>query len=68
MNIEVLILHYIQEKRQKPNHANDLLDYIQNEYVNGSCQSCNIEVSVRTYIFEEPNKRLLDETTPLSLD
>ncbi|PAK38666.1 YppF family protein [Peribacillus simplex] len=35
MNIEVLILHYIQEKRQKPNHANDLLDYIRNEYVNG---------------------------------
>ncbi|MCK1993610.1 YppF family protein [Peribacillus muralis] len=35
MTIEVLILHYIQEKRRKPHHANELLDYIQNEYVNG---------------------------------
>ncbi|WP_083450737.1 YppF family protein [Peribacillus butanolivorans] len=35
MTIEVLILHYIQEKRQKPSHANELLDYIQHEYVSG---------------------------------
>jgi hypothetical protein len=35
VTIEVLILHYIQEKRQKPYHANDLLDYIQKEYTNG---------------------------------
>ncbi|MFJ7637734.1 YppF family protein [Peribacillus sp. NPDC097206] len=36
LTIEVLILHYIQETRQKPFHADELLDYIQKEYVSGN--------------------------------
>ena len=35
LTIEVLILHYIQEKRQKPGHANELLEYIQKQYNDG---------------------------------
>ncbi|KAA9021745.1 YppF family protein [Niallia endozanthoxylica] len=52
MLLENLINHFTQEKKRKPEHVNELLDFTQKGYING-------ELSIIEYkqLFSELNKQ-----------
>ncbi|WP_419880929.1 YppF family protein [Peribacillus sp. B-H-3] len=41
MVLEILIQHFICYKNRKPQHANELLDYIQEKYLKGELSFSN---------------------------
>lgn len=50
--IELLISHFISYKNRKPTHADELLDYIQEQYATGKLSVANYK-----HLYSELDKR-----------
>lgn len=50
--IELLISHFISYKNRKPTHADELLDYIQEQYLTGKLSAANYK-----HLYSELDKR-----------
>lgn len=50
--IELLISHFISYKNRKPTHADELLDYIQEQYISGKLSAANYK-----HLYSELDKR-----------